>query len=320
MRSRRRVVAAIALAAMAAPGSWWRTPVKWDPPERIMLEQVQGDGATGAPGWRVAGVWRYSSPSSLLFGGYSALIALPDGKLQAFSDRGARFTFAEPDGRSSSRVVVRQPVRPPLEYVDIEAATRDPASGRYWIALENDHGIHRYDGTNRPIGVRSLDGEALDWTANTGAEAMVRLADGRFVIVPEGRRAGLVFAGDPIEGGAYRLFDYRPPVPGHGATDLAQLPDGRLLLLLRNLDPAGGFPPFESEIAIAPPPQAGQEWAPRIAIDLAGRIPRENYEGLAVRGLADGTVAVWLIADDNMSIIQRTLVVKLVFDPAAAGD
>lgn len=319
MRVRRRILAAIALAVMAAPGTWWRTPVTWDPPEIVDLQQVAGPGATSAEGWRVEGVWHYTAPSSLLFGGYSALIALPDGRLQAFSDRGARFAFAEPDSTSTDRAVFRQVMKPPLDYVDIEAATRDPESGRYWITLENDHGVYRFDAANGADGLLKLDGEALGWTDNTGAEAMTRLSDGRFVIVPEGRRVGLIFAGDPVEQGAYRTFDYLPPVPGHGATDIAQLPDGRVLLLLRNLDVSGGLPPFESKIAIGPAPQAGGKWAPHITLDLAGAVPRENYEGLAVRAHPDGTVAVWLIADDNMSVMQRTLVVKLVFDPDAGS-
>lgn len=63
---------------------------------------------------------------------------------------------------------------------------------------------------------------------------------------------------------------------------MAQLPDGRVLLLLRNVDVAGGIPPFESKIAIGPAPEGGteQRWAPAITLDLAGVIPRENYEEL----------------------------------------
>jgi len=44
-------------------------------------------------------------------------------------------------------------------------------------------------------------------------------------------------------------------------------------------------------------------------------IPRENYEGLALRPRGDGRVDVWVMSDDNFSIIQRSLLAKLVFDP-----
>ena len=86
--------------------------------------------------------------------------------------------------------------------------------------------------------------------------------------------------------------------------------------------PLGGIPPFESKIAIGPAPRAGPSdvWKPEVTLDLAGVVPRENYEGIAVRRMKNGRIAVWLISDDNKSVVQRTLVVKLIFDPASAPD
>ena len=112
--------------------------------------------------------------------------------------------------------------------------------------------------------------------------------------------------------------------PCHGqrsyaVTDLAQLPDGRVLLLMRKV--AVGFPPFDTLIAIGEPPAsgAGAPWSPAIAVRLEGHVPRENYEGMTVRAAPDGRIAVWIIADDNFSVIQRSLLVKLRFDPASTG-
>lgn len=330
MRNKRRVAAALFIAALCTPGTWTRTPVSWDPPAEVTLKQIAQAQEDVAPGWSVAGVWEYRGPSSLLFGGFSALSTLKGERLQAFSDRGARFVFDAPDSSGAFREVVRQPLAKGLriKYVDIEATAADPVSGTYWISLENDHGIHRYSPDHKSTGVHELDADALGWTNNTGAEAMTRLDDGRFVILPEGRRVGLIFDGDPIEAGEHQTFAYLPPVPGHAATDLTQLPDGRVLLLLRNLDwPTNGMPPFESKIAIGPAPEAheGEEgdaeaWAPTVTLDLAGVIPRENYEGIAVSEMQDGRVDVWLISDDNMSVMQRTLVAKLIFDPAVSQD
>ena len=67
-----------------------------------------------------------------------------------------------------------------------------------------------------------------DWGWNTGPEAMVRLADGRFIVVREGffgeRHAGLLFAGDPLAvKQAPRHFVLAGP-PGFRPTDMAQLP------------------------------------------------------------------------------------------------
>lgn len=320
MRNRRRALAAIMVAALCAPGTWLRTGALERPPQNIAIEQVQAASASDDLAWSVAGVWHYSA-DSLLFGGFSALITLEDGGLRAFSDRGGRFTFGAPDRPARPSEVTMQSV--PLDrlddLIDIEAAASDPATGRYWLAVEQTHAVIRYDDTGNPDGVRNLETGALDWSVNSGAEAMTRLRDGRFLILPEGRRTGIVFASDPAEGAAQQTFAYLPPVPGHATTDIAQLPDGRVLLLLRNLDPGGGMPPFQSKLALGPPPVADQSepWAPEVVLDLAGVIPRENYEGLAVREMEDGRAAIWLISDNNMSLIQRTLLAKLVFDPAA---
>lgn len=323
MARKRRVTAALAIAVLCAPGTFLRSDTGWAPPETVTLTQIAGASETGVPGWQVAGVWHFEG-EGLLFGGFSALVALPDNRLMAFSDRGSRFTFEEPGTGTPEREVARQPLGPRSGGIidDIEGSARDPDTGTYWLAFENIDAIQRYSADHVPSGIRNLDARALGWSDNSGAEAFTRLSDGRFVIQPEGKRSGLIFAGDPLEAGEADTFAYEPPVPGHGATDMAQLPDGRVLLLLRNVDLAGGYPPFESKIAIGPAPEAGQEepWAPAITLDLAGVVPRENYEGLAMREEADGRVAVWIIADDNLSILQRTLVVKLVLDPAKVED
>lgn len=324
MRSKRRVAAALALLVACTPGNIVYSDVGWDPPEAVAMTKVSGVNETDVPGWSVAGVWE-TSGEGLLFGGFSALVALPDNRLMAFSDRGARFTFDEPDSSGTDRIVIRQrllPERAPF-VPDIESAAYDPASGTYWLAFENRHSIDRFAADHSPVGVRDMTGTAaeLRWSNNSGAEAFTRLADGRFVLLPEGKRVGLIYPSDPVEGAKHIRFGYLPPVPGHGATDMAQLPDGRVLLLLRNLDPLGGIPPFESKIAIGPAPVPDEEkaWSPQITLDLAGVVPRENYEGITVRPLADGRVAVWLISDDNLSAMQRTLVVKLIFDPNASA-
>lgn len=317
----RRLIAALGVALMCAPGTFVRTPVDEILPNEVALARIAGPTELAAPGWSVAGVWQYSSGPNLEFGGYSALLALED-RFFAFSDRGSRFSFARPDGPSpepGQRPIALQAVPAPLadDLWDIESATRDPATGSYWLGFEGTHAILRYTPAHGLDGVRLLENE-VRWPANSGAEAMVRLSDGRFVILPEGGREGLIFEGDPIEGGTGRRFTFRNPAPGFAATDFAQLPGGELLLLMRNTILA--LPPFESVIAIGPPPRAGETWAPRIALRLEGIVPSENYEGIESTLMDDGRAAVWIISDDNLSIMQRTLLAKLVFDPSAGED
>ncbi len=322
MARRSRLIAALAVALLCAPGTWLRSDLSTTGAERITVTRLAGPRPLAAPGWTLAGTWHYRG-TGLRFGGMSALLALEDGRLRAFSDRGYRWDLSAPDQSAAApagtaSALVEQPVARgwAMDLTDIEAATRDPAQGTYWLGFEQTHVIHRYTAADAPAGLRDLTDE-VDWDSNAGIEAMVRLADGRFVVLPEGQARGLLFADDPVTGGAPKTFRMIMPATGFKITDAAQLPDGRLLVLLRKLvrPSPQAWPPFASLLAIAPVPEAGATFAPKIALQLGGVLPRENYEGLALRARADGRVDVWLIADDNVSVFQRTLLAKLVFTP-----
>ncbi|MFN3990325.1 MAG: esterase-like activity of phytase family protein [Erythrobacter sp.] len=299
-----------------------RTEVSRKPSQDVSVTQIAGPAATGSPQWQRVGVWHYQG-EGLSFGGFSALLALRGNQLRAFSDRGYRFTLAEPDSAGLPPEGARPGVRLQLvergwgnDLWDIEAATRDPATGTYWLGYENHHAIHRFTLASQPAGVRDLKGD-VDWPVNAGIEAMVRLSDGRFVILPEGQPRGLLFAADPVEGGAPDSFAITAPARDFVITGAKQLPDGRLLALMRKVERPSRrtWPPFGSLLAIGDAPQAGGTFAPEIVLRLEDVLPRENYEGLAVRARGDGRVDVWIIADDNLSVFQRTLLAKLVFDP-----
>lgn len=317
MRGRGRVIAALAVALMCAPGTWLRSETPQAPAGDLAATQIAGPRATGTEGWALAGVWHLTSADPQ-FGGFSALLDLGETGFAAFSDRGWRLDFAAPGA----------PPRPPRltrlfpdqslhhRFFDIEAAVRDPASDTLWLASENTHAIHRSRADGTADGRQVFKG-MVDWKRNSGIEAMVRLADGRFILLPEGERQGLIFASDPVEGGKPARFRITVPEPGYEITDAAVLPDGRLLVVLRKLlSPlSDGWPPFASVLAIGAVPEPGGAFAPKIALRLAGVVPRENYEGLALAPLPDGAVAVWLIADDNVSVFQRTLLARFVFTP-----
>ncbi|MEQ8771518.1 MAG: esterase-like activity of phytase family protein, partial [Erythrobacter sp.] len=280
--------------------------------------RVAGPSATTDPAWRVAGVWRYSADNRH-FGGFSALLPVGEESLRAFSDRGVRFTFPEPGSdKPAIPQVELQAVRAGWSdhLWDVESAARDPA-GRYWLGFEARHAIHRYTAANAPDGLRIIAKE-VDWPDNEGAEAMERLADGSFMILPEGENVGLLYPSDPVAGTEPARFGFRRPAASYAATDLAQLPDGRVLLLMRNT--VFALPPFDTLLAMGPPPRAGEVWAPQVVLDLTRAIERENFEGMAVRESKDGRVAVWVVSDDNFSVMQHTLLAKLIFDPAAADE
>jgi hypothetical protein len=318
MRSKRRLFAALAVAALCAPGTWLRSAPPSAPVGDLAITQIAGEQATGTPGWALEGVWHITS-SDPQFGGFSALLAPDDASFTAFSDRGWRLDFAPP-GVAQGRPPALAKVFPNRaihhDFFDIEAATRDPGSSTFWLASENTHAIHRFTASGAPSGRRVLKDE-VDWTRNAGIEAMVRLADGRFVVLPEGQEEGLLFASDPVEGGKAARFRIAVPEAGYEITDAAVLPDGRLLVLLRKLvrPSRSAWPPFASLLAIGEVPQPGGRFAPAIALRLEGLVPLENYEGLALRPRVDGGVDVWMIADDNISVFQRSLLARLVFTP-----
>lgn len=317
----RRLIAILLLAALLAPGTWLRTAPA--PPDlRPFLEvepmpvaQRTLDDFTVLGGWELLA-------SNTHFGSYSALLAMPDGTLLAASDRGRALRFPRPGEASAvrfGRLAGDDDTR--KEQIDIEAMTRDPASGRLWLAFEGTNAIERRDARLRPekaVRPKSMAG----FGGNSGPEAFARLADGRFVVLSEGPRKwlgshhpGVLFSRDPLDGGKATPFTF---VAGnrYKPVDMAQIPDGRMLILLRRLE--FGIPPgFSGRLVIADPADIaeGGEWRGTQLLALDERLPSDNFEGLAVDPQPDGSLVLWLISDDNNAVLQRTLLLKLRWDP-----
>ena len=327
----RRLVLVLLVALGLSPGLFWREDVP--PPDFSQQVTVtplafpEGEEArVGGPGGpQLTGAWHLFSRNRD-FGSYSALLANPDDTLLAISDRG-RFLRMDMPGAGGDMPAELGEVLPgsgnfkPLQ--DMESATRDGASGRIWLGLESRHSIMRVeaDFSNREI-VRP--GAMRRWPANGGAESLVRLGDGRFVVLAEGlalRRGrtseGLLFPGDPIEAGQPVRFTFTAP-PGYNPTDMALMPDGRVLILLRGFEFLP-WPRFASALVLADPAtiRSGQPWRWEFVAALDGAVPRENFEGLAVTGGADGGKAtLWLISDDNHSrALQRSLLLRFEWQP-----
>jgi len=324
-----RIYPLLVLAMALAPGTWLRTEVEWGVDSPITLTAINEPGAALPEGWSLEGMWEYDS-DGLSFGGFSAMLALSDNRLRAFSDRGARFTFVEPDQPQVPYRVgtsMRHPRQTALQLVkpgfandlwDIESATRDPTTGQYWLGFENVHAFHRFSVGSEAEDVRIFADE-VDWPVNSGAEAMVRLQDGRFLVVPESGDEALIYAGDPVAGGEAQRIGVDFPYADFSITEAAQLPDGRLLFLMRKV--VWSVPPFEAMIAVAALPalRTSQPLVIRPILDLTAIVPPDNYEAMALREGGSGTVDLWIMSDDNMSVMQRTLLVKFRIDPAEIG-
>lgn len=268
------------------------------------------------------GGWQLDS-SDPAFGSYSALV-FDGGRFTAISDAGGVLSFAM-DARD--RIIeprfgdLAQGPGRGLEKIDRDAESLavDPVTGRLWVGYEHWNAIWRYapgfgraEASTRPAAMQS-------WPNNGGAEAMVRLRSGQFLVFseagdgPGSSRAALLFPGDPTGPATPVLFGYKPP-EGFRITDAAELPDGRLVLLHRRISIGGGI---MSKLTVVSRGaiQSGAIVSGREIATLAWPLISDNFEGVAAT-VESGRRILWLISDDNFSPFQRTLLLKFALDQA----
>jgi hypothetical protein len=125
----------------------------------------------------------------------------------------------------------------------------------------------------------------------------------------------VIFPGDPTRPGEPDRFTFAGP-DRFSPVDMAQLPDGRVLVLMRRLVWPMPFR-FAGGIALADPAdiRSGGTWRAREVAKLSSQLPLDNFEGIAVEPRGDGKLTVWLISDDNQALSQRTLLWKMALDP-----
>ncbi len=262
------------------------------------------------------------------FGGLSSLSVRGDHFL-ALSDTGWLFSFDRNGSRFTALAGV--PLRDRSGAMAINKVDRDTESmtlsgdgKQMWIGLERINAIWRYADPAGAAEAEVSPAAMSKWPANSGPEALLRLRDGRFLILSEGgdgpdgpgdTRDALLYERDPTEPGATSFrFGYQPPA-GFCATDAAELPDGRVLVLNRRFAPLDGFAAavtIVDPVAIAPGAVVVGEEIARLAPPLSV----DNMEGVAVMREAGQTI-VWIVSDDNFSPLERTLLMKFALQPGA---
>lgn len=291
----------------------------------IPFDETAGDRTTaGALEWR-GGLLLGSSDRR--FGGWSDLWVSPDAsRLVAISDNGwtldARVAF---DGslRGLSHAKFGRLTGPDGRVLegqsaDAEGLVRLPDGG-FAVSFERRHRILVYPPSEPPFARRprtiALPAELASAPRNGGIEALALLADGRFLILAEdlvedGVHAGFVGGADGWTKIGYRAAAGFAPV---GACTLA---DGDTVILERSFTLFGGFGirivRVTSGAWCCGAAAEGAELArlrPPLAVD--------NYEGIATTRAPDGSDLLWLLSDDNYSLIQRTLLA--VFSIRAAA-
>lgn len=319
MRRRNRLALAVLTApllATFAPPSLFSEPA---PPARLSLSFKAVTLEEGNPRRRSVGKLLYLGGWAIRsndgrFGGISAM-HVQDARVTALSDAGWLFRFPLPGRGEEPLSIMPLPEAPGLARVkgdrDVEAMAVH--GRRAWLAFEGRNAIWRYDLRDWTSGAAAAPPAMKNWPANEGSEAIVRLADGRFLVFAEnqqrdGSSAVLLFSGDPTSmDSKAELLRYLAPA-GYKITDAALLPDGRILFLNRRVSVTDGI---SAKLTVASDPALMRGSILRGA-ELAhfeAPLTVDNMEALSVEKEDDRTV-VWIGSDDNYIPLQRTLLLK----------
>jgi hypothetical protein len=251
------------------------------------------------------------------FGGLSGM-HVEAGRVTAISDIGIVTRFPLPGAAAATLPVRFDPLlegpgpRNLRSSRDSEGLLAD--RDHLWVSFERRHMVWRYDRSTLRAQEAARPAPMRRWRGNSGAEALVRLADGRFLVFAEGKDDGaayseaVLFAGDPAlpETPAARLRYRRPD--GFRPTDAALLPDGRILILNRRF----AWLRLSARLVIADPAglAAGGTIEGREVATLESPLNVDNMEALAIT-VENGRTIVWIASDDDfMAIVRRTLLLK----------
>jgi len=262
------------------------------------------------------------------FGGLSGLLVSGDGaRLLAVSDRGNWLSARLRYDAGGRLIGLEDGQMARLRDLDGDAISKkrlrdaedlaELADGSIVVSFEDEHRIWRYDtDQGRPLSRPTAwpNPEGLeDAPDNSGLEALTDLADGGLLALTENQEAGAGKAGYLWRDGAWSRLTYRP-VADFKPTSASRVPGGGdVLVLERTAHLLGGFNVRLVRIAAGDirPGAAlhGEElarWGAPLTID--------NFEAVAARRAADGTIPIYLLSDDNFSPLQRTLLLMFALE------
>jgi hypothetical protein len=321
-----RLLACLSLFFFLVPVTYVHGPV---PPandsQYITLEPIAFDARdptrTQVGRLEYLGGWKITSDNGE-FGGISSMLALPDNRFLMLSDNGTLvgFTLDERNHQALRPFIAPLPDGPakPNEYAklnwDSESILHDPETGQFWVGYEHQHSIWRYGSSFARKEAENFPAAMQKWPENGGAETMLRLPDGRFLVFSElaeysnGGCQALIFDADASEPTSKAVrFGYQPP-NGYMLTDAAILDGKSALMLHRQFTPLDGLSAILS-IAQLKDFQPGKIVTSIPIATLTPPLKVGNMEALAITRDADGTI-VWIASDDNFSVLQETLLLK----------
>jgi hypothetical protein len=263
------------------------------------------------------GGWQLTS-TTRSFGGFSAL-DIDGNRVTALGDGGTivRFRLGR-FGNASDASLTRVPEgcgRVTRKYDnDTESLTHDGARRHWWVGFEWRNAICRINSDFSVGEAVAAPPSMAKWRRKQGPESMVRLDDGRFLVMAEGSaddgdiRPVVLFDRDPTDPSAIATrLGYRSP-PGYKPTDAAQLPDGRIIVLNRRFDL---WSLFTSRLVLLdrPAPAPSGVLQGRVIATFESPVIADNFEGLSITQ-ENGRPVLWMISDDNFIRWQRTLLLK----------
>lgn len=318
-----RALVMLLLVATPATGAWAKAleltihavPLNYTAPEQTQIGRLT---------WR--GGIEISSPFKK-FGGLSGLLISADGEsLTVASDSGfwvtATVTYDTNGfltGLADARIKrLRGTDGRPVKHKtnqDAEAMTT-MADGSIVIAYERNHRVWRYPPGDAPLREKAeplpMPPGLETLSKNSGIEALVTLADDSILALVEGKDDDGVSPAFLWRGGVWarlhyqRLGNYRP-------SGAARLPNGDLLILERRFSLLEGV-----GIRLVRLPAAAVVADARLQpVEVARLLPPltiDNLEAIDVRQNERGETLVYLLSDDNFSIIQRTLLLMFAFE------
>jgi len=257
------------------------------------------------------------------FGGLSGLSIGADGKLYAISDRGYWLSAKMQLGSDGVLVNLtdwqiapmlgpsKKPVRGVLRDAEALAVVPD---GSLLIAFEGRHRIWRYSTPPHtfesiPVPVE-IPRAVTQAPGNAGVEALTVFPDGRFLALTEGyKNPDGSFKGWLIDKGRWAELSY-VPAAGFHVTDCAALDNGDVLVLERRYVPLGIL---SARITLVKGSdlRAGAKVAGKELLKLEAPLAAENYEAMAVRQTAKGTM-IFIASDDNYSLFQQTVLLQFL--------
>jgi hypothetical protein len=185
------------------------------------------------------------------------------------------------------------------------------------VSFEHKHRIWRYGPQEEPLAGRPTawpKPKGLDQAPdNGGLEAMVALADGRLLALTEEQENGAGMAGYLWHGDTWSPVTYRPHV-AFRPTAASRLPGSDdLLVMERAFQPLSGPRVRLVRIAagdIRPGAELRGEELARWGLPLTV----DNFEALATRRGLEGETLIYLLSDDNFSLLQRTLLLMFALE------